>query len=95
MAEQPSKRVRFSKDVRLALILYAIAGGIALGYEVVWSQAIVQFVSTRTFAFSIVLATYLGGLVVGSALYARAANCAAILWGFLVSDRGCGIHCAI
>jgi spermidine synthase len=48
-----------------------LAGGIALGYEVVWSQAIVPFLSTRTFAFAIVLATYLTGLVVGSALYSR------------------------
>ena len=47
------------------------AGGIALGYEVVWSQAIVQFISTRSFAFSIVLATYLCGLVLGSAAGSR------------------------
>ncbi|MFP3754984.1 MULTISPECIES: fused MFS/spermidine synthase [Cupriavidus] len=56
---------------RLALGLYAVAGGIALGYEVVWSQAIVQFLSTRAFAFAVVLATYLAGLVLGSALVAR------------------------
>ncbi len=56
---------------RLALLLYAIAGGIALGYEVAWSQAIVQFISTRSFAFSVVLATYLAGLALGAALFAR------------------------
>jgi spermidine synthase len=53
------------------LILYAIGGGIALGYEVVWSQVIVQFTSTRTFSFALVLATYLAGLAIGSALYVR------------------------
>jgi spermidine synthase len=56
---------------RRALVLYAVAGGIALGYEVVWSQAISQFVSTRVFAFSIVLAVYLAGLAVGSWLGSR------------------------
>lgn len=56
---------------RTALILYTVAGGIALGYEVVWSQAIVQFLSTRVFAFSIVLATYLSGLALGALLVAR------------------------
>lgn len=61
-------------DGRLALILYAAAGGIALGYEVVWSQAIVQFLSTRVFAFSIVLATYLVGLALGAFLFARRAD---------------------
>ncbi|NVD42536.1 fused MFS/spermidine synthase [Ensifer sp. HO-A22] len=56
---------------RLALALYALAGGVALGYEVAWSQAIVQFISTRSFAFSVVLATYLAGLALGAALFAR------------------------
>ena len=52
-------------------MLYAIAGGVALGYEIVWSQAIVPFMSTRSFAFSVVLATYLAGLAIGAALFAR------------------------
>ncbi|MDR5781584.1 fused MFS/spermidine synthase [Caballeronia sp. LZ065] len=56
---------------RVAVALYAVAGGIALGYEIVWSQAIAQFISTRSFAFSIVLATYLLGLALGSAIAAR------------------------
>ncbi|MGF6574181.1 spermidine synthase [Paraburkholderia sp. GAS333] len=56
---------------RVAIALYAVAGGIALGYEVIWSQAIGQFISTRSFAFSIVLATYLLGLALGSAVAAR------------------------
>ncbi|NSX15542.1 fused MFS/spermidine synthase [Cupriavidus taiwanensis] len=66
---------------RLALVLYAAAGGIALGYEVVWSQAIVQFLSTRTFAFTVVLATYLAGLAIGSALAARHADRVRDPWG--------------
>lgn len=66
---------------RLALLLYAAAGGIALGYEVVWSQAIVQFLSTRTFAFTVVLATYLAGLAIGSALAARHADRVRDPWG--------------
>ncbi|WP_354687226.1 fused MFS/spermidine synthase, partial [Cupriavidus necator] len=76
---------------RLALVLYAVAGGIALGYEVVWTQAIVQFLSTRTFAFTVVLATYLAGLAVGSALAARHAGHARDPWGafgLLVAGAG-------
>lgn len=59
---------------RLALILYALAGGVAIGYEVVWTQVIVQFLSTRAMAFGIVLATYLTGLVIGSWLFSRLAD---------------------
>jgi spermidine synthase len=65
----------------LALILYAIAGGIALGYEVIWSQTMVQWTSTRTFAFSVVLATYLTGLAIGSAWFARRADRSREPWG--------------
>jgi spermidine synthase len=65
----------------IAFALYALAGGIALGYEVVWSQAMAQFLSTRVFAFSVVLATYLAGLVVGSALYVSFASRLRDKWG--------------
>jgi predicted membrane-bound spermidine synthase len=56
---------------RLALVLYAVAGGIALGYEVVWSELLVPFLSTRAHAFAVMLATYLTGLAIGSLSYAR------------------------
>ncbi len=75
---KPDKAGRHSS---LPLLLYAIAGGVALGYEVVWTQSIVQFMSTRTFAFAVVLATYLTGLVLGSALYARRADRIRDPWG--------------
>ena len=80
-----------SSDARLALALYAVAGGIALGYEVVWCQAIIQFMSTRSFAFAIVLATYLTGLVFGSALYSRFADKVRNPWrifGALIASAG-------
>ena len=77
--------------VSLALGLYALAGGVALGYEVVWTQAIVQFLSTRAFAFTIVLATYLTGLSLGSLLWARFADRVRRPWrvfGFLIAAAG-------
>jgi predicted membrane-bound spermidine synthase len=63
-----------SRPARLALVLYAVAGGIALGYEVIWSQTVVQFMSTRAFAFAMMLLVYLFGLMAGSAIYARYAD---------------------
>lgn len=66
---------------RLALLFYAIAGGIALGYEVVWSQVIVQWTSTRSFAFAVVLGVYLGGLMIGSRLYSLRSDRTRDPWG--------------
>ncbi len=79
--EAPVKTIAAGNVSRLPLVLYAVAGGVALGYEVVWTQSIVQFMSTRTFAFAVVLATYLTGLVLGSALYARRADRIRDPWG--------------
>jgi spermidine synthase len=70
-----------AKSASVAILFYAIAGGLALGYEVVWSQSIVQFMSTRSFAFSVMLATYLAGLALGAALYARWADRIRDPWG--------------
>lgn len=80
-----------TRQARLAIALYCLAGGVALGYEVVWTQSIVQFMSTRAFAFSVVLATYLMGLVLGSALYARRADRIRDPWGLfglLIASAG-------
>lgn len=79
-SEAPAE-TRGASGSRLALVLYAIAGGVALGYEVAWSQAIVQFISTRSFAFSVVLATYLAGLALGAALFARRTDRLSDPWG--------------
>ncbi len=76
-----SARAAHPSKARTALVLYALAGGVALGYEVVWSQVIVQFISTRSFAFAVVLATYLLGLALGSALASRYADRARDPWG--------------
>lgn len=70
------------QPVWLALTLYALAGGAALGYEVVWTHAIVQWTGTRTFGFAIVLATYLTALTLGSALGARAVTRLGDPWGW-------------
>ena len=80
------------KPARLAMALYAIAGGVALGYEVVWSQSIVQFMSTRTYAFAVVLATYLTGLFIGSSLMARRVDRLRDPWGvFALLIAGAGL----
>ncbi|MHA6417439.1 spermidine synthase, partial [Bordetella bronchiseptica] len=74
LAEQPVATPaagEWSPGARLAIGLYSVAGAIAMGYEVLWSQMIVPFMSTRAFAFSIVLAVYLAGLAGGAAWYAR------------------------
>jgi len=81
VTDRPAPLPADTPDQRRAVALYAVAGGVAMGYEVVWTQAIVAFTSTRSFAFTIVLATYLAGLMIGSALFARHADRVRDAWG--------------
>lgn len=70
-SEGPAVGQALSGEAWLAIGLYTAAGAVAMGYEVLWSQMVVPFMSTRAFAFSVVLAVYLAGLALGSAIYAR------------------------
>ena len=80
-----------SRDATLALTLYGAAGAIAMGYEVIWSELLVQFLSTRAYAFAVMLATYLAGLAIGSHLWARRERNRADPWrsfGLLIAGAG-------
>ncbi len=82
-AEQPSNSGPLARSATVAILFYAIAGGLALGYEVIWSQSLVQFMSTRSYAFSVMLATYLAGLALGAVMFARQADRVRDSWGML------------
>jgi spermidine synthase len=92
-ASKPAQRANpLTHDSRFALYLYTATGAVALGLEVFWSQALVQFLSTRTFAFAVLLASYLLGIVVGSLLYPRLAKHFADGWtlfALLMALVGC------
>jgi spermidine synthase len=79
------------RAIALGLVLYACAGGLAMGYEVLWSQIVAPFTSTRGAAFAVVLAVYLFGLAAGSAAWSRYADRVADRWaafGLLISAAG-------
>jgi spermidine synthase len=55
--------------VKLVLICIGISGFTALGYEVLWSRALVRYLYNSTYAFTTMLSTFLAGIAIGSALY--------------------------
>jgi spermidine synthase len=56
---------------RAVLIVYAASGFAALSYEVAWTKTLSMILGTTTYAFTSMLATFLLGLALGSALFAR------------------------
>jgi spermidine synthase len=60
-----------ARQRRLILAGYGLSGFAALGYQVVWTRLLAIFTLNAVFSFTIMLATFLAGLALGSALMSR------------------------
>lgn len=55
----------------LFLFLFAVVGGTAFAYEIGWTRLLETVIGSSTYAFTLMLATFLAGTVIGSALFQR------------------------
>jgi len=53
------------------LFLFAVVGGTAFAYEIAWTRLLEITIGSSTYAFTLMLATFLTGTVIGSALFQR------------------------
>jgi len=60
-----------SAVVLLVLVAYGLSGLGALAYEVIWTRVLVLILGSSTYAFTLMLATFLIGLALGSFLISR------------------------
>src|SRR5437879_2715581 len=51
------------------LFLFAVVGSTAFAYEIAWTRLLAITISSSTYAFTIMLATFLAGTVIGSAFF--------------------------
>ena len=51
------------------LILFAVVGSTAFAYEIAWTRLLAITISSSTYAFTLMLATFLAGTVIGSAFF--------------------------
>ncbi len=78
----------------LIAILFIISGATGLVYQIVWFKYLSLFLGNTTQAQTIVLATFMGGLAIGSALWGRSADKIRhpmFLYGVL--ELGIGAYC--
>jgi spermidine synthase len=59
------------QEMLLLVTLYAVSGFAAMAYEVAWSRTLVLVLGSSTYAYTIMLATFLSGLALGAWLAAR------------------------
>lgn len=66
-----ARRRRPAPHARLAMAVFGLSGFAALGYEILWTRSLVLYVHNSTYAFTLMLATFLIGLALGGALMVR------------------------
>jgi spermidine synthase len=55
----------------LAIVVFALSGFAALGFELLWTRALVVHVHNTNYAFTVMLAVFLAGLAIGGAALLR------------------------
>ena len=53
------------------LVVFGFVGATAIGYEISWTRLLATILGSSTYAFTLMLATFLGGIVLGSFLFER------------------------
>ncbi len=69
-----ARRAELPPDAWLAAAAFAISGFAAMGYEVLWTRALEHYTHNSTYAYTAMLAVFLGGIGLGSAAGARIAD---------------------
>ncbi len=70
IAEGNSTR-QFAPQSRWLLLSFAIVGATAMSYEIGWTRLLSTQLGSSTYAFTLMLGTFLTGMVLGSALFER------------------------
>ncbi len=73
----PSAKTAASSDPaapQFLLVCFAVVGATAMAYEIGWTRLLATQLGSSTYAFTLMLGTFLGGIVLGSALYERWAH---------------------
>ena len=67
----PAAKFEVGRSLPLLLVLFVGSGLAALIYEVVWFQLLELVIGSTAVSLGVVLATYMGGLCIGSILLPR------------------------
>jgi len=78
---------------RLILLIFFVSGALGLGYQVLWSKFLLDFIGVSAYSYATVLAAFMGGLALGSALLGRFADRArSPLALYAVLELGVGVY---
>ena len=64
-------RIIFLAPSKFLLVCFALVGATAMSYEIGWTRLLSTQLGSSTYAFTLMLGTFLTGIVLGSALFER------------------------
>jgi len=67
--KKPHSQGNFDEFAKLLLISYFLSGAAAMFYQVAWTRSLSLILGTSTYAFTVMLATFLLGIALGSLLF--------------------------
>jgi spermidine synthase len=81
---------------RLVLVLFFVSGAVGLGYQVLWSRFLLEFIGVSAYSYATVLASFMAGLALGSALLGRVADrVKSPLRLFALLEAGVGLYALV
>ncbi len=69
-----AEQAQLARANRPVLIGIALIGFFSLAYEILWTRVFLLFLGNTSYAFSLILSSYLIGIALGGAIYARKAH---------------------
>jgi spermidine synthase len=66
-----SEHAQLARSQRPVLIAIALIGFFSLSYEILWTRVFLLFLGSTSYAFSLILSSFLISIAVGGAIYAR------------------------
>ncbi len=77
--------------IRLAVISFGVSGAVSMIYEVGWTRTLLMVIGSSTYAFTVMLSTFLVGIFLGSLLCARLIDRSSnpVLWFALLEIGVC------
>jgi len=70
--ETTGRQWRFSyRGGGLSLVLFGLSGFTSLGYQLIYNRQLLYFTGNTIFCYAVITAVFIGGLALGSLLYAR------------------------
>jgi predicted membrane-bound spermidine synthase len=93
---RPARTLREDGRLPLILICFFLSGATGLVYQVVWLRMLGLVFGHTVYAVTTVLAAFMGGLALGSYLFARAsARIRNLLRAYAWLEIGIGAYCAL